>query len=121
MKRPFWLATGVALGVGGTLWAEQRVRRGVEQLAQRLSPDALARQAGRSVVRTGDRVREAVVVGRQERDRRAEELWEGLGEPARHRPAWSAAPELQPPERQSRRRSRPSSRAPGREGLQSPR
>ncbi|HEX3946156.1 MAG TPA: hypothetical protein VHW47_00560 [Acidimicrobiales bacterium] len=78
MKRPFWLATGVVLGVSGTLWAEQRVRRGVEQAVARLAPNAVANEAVESVRQLGDRVRGAVVAGRQERDRREAELWEEL-------------------------------------------
>jgi hypothetical protein len=80
MRRPLWLAAGAALGVGGTLWAERRLRR----VAERLTPPSLATEAGRSVRRLGDRVQAAVAAGRQERERREEELWaelEGLPKP----------------------------------------
>jgi len=71
MRRPLWLAAGAALGVGGTLWAERRLRR----VADRLTPPSLATEAGKSVRRLGDRVQAAVAAGRQERERREEELW----------------------------------------------
>ncbi|HEX4082906.1 MAG TPA: hypothetical protein VHX40_08070 [Acidimicrobiales bacterium] len=71
MKRPFWFGTGLAAGVAGTLWAEQRIRR---QMA-RLTPNYVANQAVRQI---GDRVRSAVDAGRQERDRREAELWAEL-------------------------------------------
>ena len=38
IKRPFWLAVGAALGVGGTLWAEQRVRREVRRAVDAVTP-----------------------------------------------------------------------------------
>jgi hypothetical protein len=79
MRRPVWLAAGVAVGVGGTLWAEQRVRKGVRQAAARLSPDQVTAGARTSVRRLGDRVRVAVDTGREERARREEELWAELG------------------------------------------
>ena len=75
MRRPVWLAAGVALGVGGTLWAEQRVRRVVRQATVRLSPEHVAGGAVDSVRQVGDRVRQAVDAGRQARAQREEELW----------------------------------------------
>jgi len=74
MRRPLWLAAGAALGVGGTLWAERRLRR----VAERLAPPSLATEAGKSVRRLGDRVQAAVAAGREERERREEELWAEL-------------------------------------------
>jgi hypothetical protein len=63
MKRPFWFGTGLAAGVAGTLWAEQRIRRQVAKL----TPNEAVRHIG-------DRVRAAVDAGREERDRREAEL-----------------------------------------------
>ena len=71
MKRPFWFGTGLAAGVAGTLWAEQRIRR---QMAK-LTPNHVANEAVRQI---GGRVRSAVDAGRQERDRREAELWADL-------------------------------------------
>ncbi len=93
MKRPFWLGTGVVLGVAGTLWAEQRVRRAVDQTVAKLTPTHMATEAAQSVRQLGDRVRAAVEEGRQERARREAELWDELdaghlrGGTARTRPA----------------------------------
>ena len=78
MKRPVWLAAGVALGVGGTLWAEQRVRRVVRQATSRLSPEHVAAGAVDSVRQAGSRIRDAVDAGRAARAEREEELWADL-------------------------------------------
>ena len=81
-KRTFWLATGVAVGAGSTLWAERKVRRTWQQAAARLQPDAIVVEVGRSArqvaVGAGDRVRDAVSSGREEMQRREEELWAEL-------------------------------------------
>ena len=79
MRRPVWLAAGVALGVGGTLWAEQRVRRTLRRAAQRLTPEHAAFQAKERAARTGQRLRAAVEEGRSTRARREAELWVELG------------------------------------------
>ena len=78
IRRPLWVATGVAIGVGGTLWAEQRVRRRLQQAADRLTPRHVADGARDSVRQLGARVRGAVEEGRDERDRTEAELWDGL-------------------------------------------
>ena len=67
MRRPVWLAAGMALGVGGTLWAEQRVRRAARRAAGRLAPEQVAADARQSVRQVGDRVRAAVDAGREAR------------------------------------------------------
>jgi hypothetical protein len=81
-KRTFWLATGVAVGAGSTLWAERKVRRTWQEAAARLQPDAIVVEVGRSArqvaVGAGDRVRDAVSSGREEMQRREEELWAEL-------------------------------------------
>ncbi len=78
----FWLVTGAAFGAGTTVWAERRLRRSVHEAAARLQPDALVAGLGRSARQaTGaaaGRVREAVSSGRQEMQRREEELWADL-------------------------------------------
>ncbi len=96
-KRTFWLATGVAVGAGSTLWAERKVRRTWQEAAARLQPDAIVVEVGRSArqvaVGAGDRVRDAVSSGREEMQRREEELWaelaaQGTGtEPPPHVPS----------------------------------
>ena len=81
-KRIFWLTAGAAIGAGSSLWAERKVRRSVQQAAARLQPDALVVEVGRSarqVAETaGGRVRDAVSSGRDEMQRREEELWAEL-------------------------------------------
>jgi hypothetical protein len=81
-KRIFWLTAGVAIGAGSSLWAERKVRRSVQQAAARLQPDALVVEVGRSARQVagtaGDRVRLAVSSGRDEMQRREEELWAEL-------------------------------------------
>jgi hypothetical protein len=81
-KRTFWLVTGAALGAGSSLWVERRVRRTVQQAAARLQPDALVVEVGRSARQAagtaGSRVRDALSSGRDEMQRREEELWADL-------------------------------------------
>jgi hypothetical protein len=73
----------VALGVGGTLWAEQRVRRTL----RRATPQHAVAVAGAKVAGTRDRVRAAVAEGQRIRADREAELWADLGaEPGRVRP-----------------------------------
>lgn len=78
IRRPLWLGAGVALGVGGTLWAEQRVRRRVRQLSAALTPAGAADEVRRSARAAGDRVRAAVDEARLECRHREAELWAGL-------------------------------------------
>jgi hypothetical protein len=81
-KRTFWLVTGAALGAGTSLWAERKLRRSVQQAAARLQPDTLVAEVGRSARQAagtaGGRVRDAVASGRDEMQRREEELWADL-------------------------------------------
>ena len=74
IKRPFWLLTGVALGVGGTIWVERQVREAV----QRLEPDNLAREVVErtrdGARRVGGRVLDAVETGRAASEQREREL-----------------------------------------------
>jgi len=81
-RRSLWLATGVAIGVGSSLWMERKVRRTVSQVTARLQPDALVAEVGRSArgvaTDAGDRVRGAISSGRSEMLRREEELWAEL-------------------------------------------
>jgi hypothetical protein len=78
MKRPVWLVAGVALGVGGTLWAEQRVRRAARKAVERFTPEHVAAGARQSVREAGDRLRSAVDAGREARAEREAELWDEL-------------------------------------------
>ncbi len=75
IRRPLWLGAGVALGVGGTLWAEQRVKRQVRRLSAALTPEAAASELRRSARSAANRLRAAVDDARVERLRREAELW----------------------------------------------
>jgi len=81
-KRTFWLITGAAVGAGSSLWVERRVRRTVQEAAARLQPDALVAEVGRSAKQAaglaGDRMRDAVAVGRDEMRLHEQQLWEEL-------------------------------------------
>jgi len=81
-RRSVWLVTGVVAGAASSLYAERKLRRTVEAASARLQPDALAAEVGRTarnaVTSTGDRVRDAVASGRQEKRRREAELWADL-------------------------------------------
>jgi hypothetical protein len=79
MRRTWWLTAGVAIGVGGTLWAEQRIRRGIEEVVELLTPEHLAGSAVASVRQLAVRVRVAVDTGREARAQREDELWQDLG------------------------------------------
>jgi hypothetical protein len=83
MGRSTWVAAGVALGVAGTLWAEQRVRRGVAQVTDRITPEHLAADATGAARRAGRRLQDAVAAGRDTRLRREAELRAAYGPPAR--------------------------------------
>ena len=81
-KRTFWLVTGAAIGAGSSLWAERKVRRSVQEAAARLQPDAIVVEVGRTARQAagtaGSRVRDALSSGRDEMQRREEELWADL-------------------------------------------
>jgi len=103
-KRTFWLVTGVAIGAGSSLWAERQVRRTVQQAAARLQPDALVVGVGRSARQVADsagiRMRDAVASGRDEMQRREEELWADLA-------AQGVTADLSPPARSGAPRPAP--------------
>ena len=81
-RRTFWLVAGVAIGAGSSLWMEHKVRRTVNAAAARLQPDALVAEVGRSArdaaAGAGERLRDAVSTGRDEMQRREDELWAEL-------------------------------------------
>jgi hypothetical protein len=95
-KRTFWLVTGAVIGAGSSLWAERKVRRTVEEATAKLQPDALVAEVGRSARQAAgsaaDRVRDAVSAGRDEMQRREEELWADLATQGVEATAAVAAP-----------------------------
>lgn len=80
MRRPMWFGAGVAAGVGGTLWAERRVRRRLRRAVELLSPVVAGSEAVQAAREMGGRVRDAVDVARVERRRHETELWRRMGE-----------------------------------------
>ena len=67
MKRARWLATGVALGAGGTIWA----RRRLGDLHSRLEP---VQVVGDVADATRQRIQAAIGAGRAQAQRREEEI-----------------------------------------------
>jgi hypothetical protein len=90
IRRPLWLATGVVVGVGGTLWTQQRVRKVIDQAQARLSPEHMVRGAARSAQGIPARVRAANAAAAEERRRRERELRERFAHPRGE----AAAPDL---------------------------
>jgi len=70
IRRPLWLGTGVAIGVGGTLWTQRRAR----QAMARLAPDHVARRAVGSAQSLGVRARHAYGAAQEERRRQESAL-----------------------------------------------
>jgi len=85
MRRGMWLATGVAIGAGGSIW----VRRRVEVVSERLRSGSVgadvASIAGRGARAGASRVLRAVEAGKQSARAREEQLWEELEVRARAR------------------------------------
>jgi len=78
-KRTRWLATGVGLGVGGTIWAKKRLG----SLQGQLGPQKVA---GALADATRDRVRAAVGEGRAQAQQKEEEIRTKLeGRPSAYR------------------------------------
>ncbi len=82
MRRPVWLGAGIVLGVGGTLWAEQRVRRRVRRVVEVLSPAVAGNEAVRAARGMGGRVMDALEAARAESRRHEADLWRQMGEVA---------------------------------------
>lgn len=70
MKRLFWLGVGAALGAGGTVWAERKVKNQIEAL----SPDQLVVRAGQKAGDAGRSILDAVSEGREAMRSRESEL-----------------------------------------------
>jgi hypothetical protein len=70
MRRVVWFVGGVAAGAAGAGYAKRKAA----EAARRLAPSNVARSAGNSVRRTGQRVADAVREGRQAARVREREL-----------------------------------------------
>lgn len=69
-RRLFWLGTGVAIGAGSAVWTRKRL----ESIRSQQSLDVLVRPARIVGDAIGDRFRQAVAAGREEAQRREDEL-----------------------------------------------
>ncbi len=103
-KRVVWFGMGAAAGASGVVWAEQKVRRRLEELG----PDHLAVLAGNSALRVGRSVLDAVADGRLTMREREDEL-RALRD-RRLREGRPAAPTASPPPGGANRRSGPAGR-----------
>ena len=95
---------GAAAGASGVVWAEQKVRRRLEELG----PDHLAVLAGNSALRVGRSVLDAVADGRLTMREREDEL-RALRD-RRLREGRPATPTASPPPGGATRRSGPTGR-----------
>ncbi|MEW6152497.1 MAG: hypothetical protein AB1673_00710 [Actinomycetota bacterium] len=78
-KRLFWLTVGTAVGFGGSVWAQRRLRRTVE----RYYPERVAQQVSAGVRSLGDDVKAASREARAAMREREEALREQFRPPAR--------------------------------------
>jgi hypothetical protein len=69
-KRIFWLSTGVALGMGSSLWVMRAVRQRISQYA----PDRLADNVTTAARGAREDLRSALIEGREAMRRRESEL-----------------------------------------------
>ncbi len=81
LRRPLWLGTGVALGAGGALWLEQRLRRALRDLAPNHAVKAAAQRAGG----LGERVWAAGMAATEEKRRHETQLRARMAHAGRHR------------------------------------
>lgn len=78
-KRAFWLTVGTGLGFGGSVWAQRRLRRKIEQYY----PEQVAKQVSTSVRTFGADVAAAAKEGKAAMREREEALKARLQPPAR--------------------------------------
>lgn len=69
-KRLFWLSTGVALGMGSSVW----VMRAIRQRISRYAPDRLADNVTTAARGAREDLRSALIEGREAMRRRESEL-----------------------------------------------
>lgn len=79
IRRPLWLAAGVALGAGGTVWTRRRLERLSRRLQRGTVAADLVSLADRSAQGAVGRIRDAVDAGRDAARRREDRLWHELG------------------------------------------
>lgn len=69
-KRIFWLSTGVAVGMGSSLWVMRAIRQRMSQYA----PDRLANNVTTAARGAREDLRSALIEGREAMRRRESEL-----------------------------------------------
>ncbi|HEX8770989.1 MAG TPA: hypothetical protein VF711_09515 [Acidimicrobiales bacterium] len=69
-KRLFWLSTGLAIGMGSSLWVMRAIRQRISQYA----PDRLAENVTAAARGAREDVRSALIEGREAMRRRESEL-----------------------------------------------
>jgi hypothetical protein len=83
LKRVRWLGTGLALGVGGSLWAQRKVK----DMAARYRPSGLANSAANRARDVPSDLRAALREGREAMRQRESELRHTQSVTNRPRPA----------------------------------
>jgi len=83
LKRVRWIGTGLALGVGGSLWAQRKVKA----VASRYRPSGLAGSAASRARDIPSDVRAAIREGRETMRQRESELRSGRVVPNRPKAA----------------------------------
>ncbi|MDQ2727657.1 MAG: hypothetical protein M3Y91_07305 [Actinomycetota bacterium] len=101
-KRFRWISMGAAVGFGGSVWAQRRVKRTMERyLPERMSADVIQRARY-----LADDVRGALDEGREAMRAREDELRRQLNVAGPDRPGGQVARRALPPAEPGRRRSR---------------
>jgi len=77
-KRLFWLTVGTLLGLGGSLWAQRRLRQQIE----RYKPEQVTRRAFDTARALAEDVRAAARQGREAQREREESLREQFRPPS---------------------------------------
>ncbi|HEY7659393.1 MAG TPA: hypothetical protein VIC58_02210 [Actinomycetota bacterium] len=75
MRRLFWVAFGIGAGVAGAVMTQRFLRRQTAKVA----PANLTRQARGGMMDLAKLVSESIAEGREEMQRREEELRSGIG------------------------------------------
>ena len=86
-KRLFWLTVGTLLGLGGSLWAQRRLRQQLE----RYKPEQVTRRAFEIARGLAEDVRAAARQGREAKREREQSLREQF------RPSWPERTDVRPP------------------------
>jgi hypothetical protein len=78
MRRAVWLATGAALGAGGSIWARRRIDSLSERLRSGDLTTDMVKVAGKGARAGGSQILRALDAGRDSARQRERQLWEEL-------------------------------------------